>query len=243
MDILKQGAAAMGLALSPAQVESFEIYYRELIAWNRRVNLTTITDRDEVQARHFVDSLTALLAFPEATDNMASCDAKRSVIDVGTGAGFPGIPLRIACPHLGLTLLETTTKRVAFLHHLLKELNLDSVSIIDGRAEDIARLPGYRESFDIAVARAVARLPTLVELCLPLTKVGGRFIALKGANVATEVQEAQNAIAMLGGFLSEVREVDLPELPRGHTLVIVDKVHPTPTQFPRRPGMPTKRPL
>lgn len=229
--------------MSPDQLRAFATYYQELVVWNKRVNLTTITEPAEVQLRHFLDSLTTLLAFPDSGDLVATCSTRRSVIDVGAGAGFPGVPLRIACPSLSVTLLEATSKKVAFLRHLIEVLGLQDVSIIGGRAEEIAHLPRYRESFDIVVARAVARLPVLVELCLPFTAIGGRFIAMKSGDVEPEVAGSERAIGTLGGVLREIRPVALRVLPHRPRLVIIDKISPTPLQFPRRPGIPNKRPL
>ncbi|MGQ9674189.1 MAG: 16S rRNA (guanine(527)-N(7))-methyltransferase RsmG [Chloroflexota bacterium] len=243
MEKLESGAAALGLHLTPRQLQAFAKYYEELVAWNRRVNLTAVTDRDEVQVRHFLDSLTVLLTLPGATENAATCDGPLTLIDVGTGAGFPGVPLRIVCPNLSLTLLEATTKRVVFLGHLLSVLGLSDVSVIDGRAEDVGQLPEYRERFDIVVARAVARLPILAELCLPLARVGGRVIAMKGPDIKEEVDAARRAITTTGGILSGVRTVEVGKLLERRTLVVIDKVSPTPAQYPRRPGIPAKRPL
>lgn len=243
MERLARGARALGLPLTPEQLRAFEVYHAELIAWNKRVNLTAVTSWEEVQTRHFLDSLTVLLAFPGSQNHIATCDGPLSVVDVGAGAGFPGVPIRIVCPNLSLTLLEATTKRTAFLRHLVQVLGLADVSIINGRAEDVGSLPQYRENYDVAVARAVARLPILAELCLPLVRVGGRFIAMKGAEVQREVADSQRAIATLGGVLREVREVELPDLLEKRTLVVVDKVNLTPAKYPRRPGIPAKRPL
>lgn len=243
MEKLESGAEALGLHLTSRQLQDFDKYYQALVAWNKRVNLTAVTDREEVQTRHFLDSLTVLLTFPGATDSTACCGGALSLIDVGTGAGFPGVPLRIVCPHLSLTLLEATTKRVTFLGHLLAVLGFNDVSVIDGRAEDVGQLPEYRERFDIVVARAVARLPILAELCLPLARVGGRFVAMKGPDVQEEVDAAHRAITTMGGILSEVRTVEVGQLLERRTLVVVDKVSQTPTRYPRRPGVPAKRPL
>ena len=251
MEKLAQGAKALGLSLTSEQLQTFETYWAEIAVWNERLNLTAVTELGEAQTRHFLDSLTVLLAFPRARDSIASCDDHLTVLDVGAGAGFPGLPLRIACPNLTLTLLEATKKKVAFLRHVIKALGMDpssrgagqAVMVVEGRAEEVAHLSQYRESFDIVVARAVARLSSLAELCLPFNRVGGRFIAMKGADVSEEVEEARGAFSALGGSLLEVRQVELPDVLPSRSLVVVSKVQPTPQKYPRRPGIPVKRPL
>ena len=204
----------------------FNLYLQELLEWNKKFNLTAITDPEEVRRKHFEDSLT-LLQTIQLTD--------QSLIDIGAGAGFPGIPLKIACPEIKLTLLEATRKKADFLKHIVSVLNLNNTEVIWGRAEEIAK--EKRESFDIAVSRAVAKLNTLCEYCLPFIKVGGIFIAYKEENVEEEVEDAKVAISTLGGSVREIKK--LPQ----RSLVIIDKVKPTPPQFPRRPGMAKKRPL
>ena len=204
----------------------FNLYLQELLEWNKKFNLTAITDPEEVRRKHFEDSLT-LLQTIQLTD--------QSLIDIGAGAGFPGIPLKIACPGIKLTLLEATRKKTDFLKHIVSVLNLNNTEVIWGRAEEAAK--EKRGSFDIAVSRAVAKLNTLCEYCLPFVRVGGIFVAYKEENVETEVEEAKTAISTLGGSLREVKKFPL------RSLVIIDKVKPTPHQFPRRPGMAKKRPL
>jgi 16S rRNA (guanine527-N7)-methyltransferase len=204
----------------------FNLYLQELLEWNKKFNLTAITDPEEVRRKHFEDSLT-LLQTIQLTD--------QSLIDIGAGAGFPGIPLKITCPGIKLTLLEATRKKADFLKHIISVLNLKAAEVIWGRAEEIAK--EKRETFDIAVSRAVAKLNTLCEYCLPFVKVGGIFIAYKEENVEAEVEEAKTAISTLGGSLREIKKFSL------RSLVIIDKVKPTPPQFPRRAGMAKKRPL
>jgi 16S rRNA (guanine527-N7)-methyltransferase len=211
----------------------FKIYIKELIEWNERFNLTAITDEKEIYTKHFLDSLTLLEAF--------DFSKPLKVIDIGTGAGFPGLPLKIVCPQIELTLLDSVKKKTIFLRHLVEVLKLEGVEVVWGRAEEIAK--ERRESFDLALSRAVAKLPTLVELALPLVKVGGFFIAMKEAEVDDELKAAQNAICSLGGVLDKVQPVKIPETDIARSLVLIKKTSPTPPHFPRRPGMANKRPL
>jgi 16S rRNA (guanine527-N7)-methyltransferase len=236
MEQLVAGAREWGLELTAEQVQAFELYYRELVAWNERVNLTAITGYEEVQVKHFLDSLSCSQA-------LAGLPAGERCIDIGTGAGFPGLPLKIAFPRMRLTVLESTGKKAVFLEHIVAELGLSGVDVFRGRAEEAGREPGFRESFDAALARAVATLPVLVEYALPLVKVGGVFVAQKGSEVQEEVEAARGAMTLLGGELAEVRAVDVPGLDAARHLVVVAKVAPTPDKYPRRPGIPAKRPL
>jgi 16S rRNA (guanine527-N7)-methyltransferase len=238
MEKLVVGAKKLGLELNSMQLEQFQIFYEELMEWNRRINLTAITDYEEVQVKHFLDSLTVTLAWPQP---IASADF--SLIDVGTGAGIPGLPLKILLPDMKLVLLDSTAKKADFLHHLQYKLGLDNVEIVVGRAEELAHLPQYREKFDIVLSRAVAPLPTLVELTLPFCTIGGRFIAQKKGGIDPEIGRATKAISLLGGKLKEAQRVDLEEFTEERRLVIIDKVSPTPEPYPRHPGMPAKRPL
>ncbi len=238
MQYLKDGAARLGLKLKSQQIEQFHTYYRELLDWNRRVNLTSITEFKEVQLKHFLDSLTVTLAF---TRHVIS--EKLSLIDIGSGAGFPGLPLKIAFPDIKLVLLEATGKKVAFLHHLTQKLNLDDVEVLAGRAEDIAHQAQYHERFDIVLSRAVAFLPALAELTLPFCAINGKVIIQKKGDIEDEVSQAARAIETLGGGQPEVKKIEITELADDRYLVIIDKVSPTPTQYPRRPGMPSKRPI
>ncbi len=238
MDKLLRGARELGIILKETHLTLFQTYYEELVEWNRRFNLTAITDYEGVQVRHFLDSLSCLLVLPRA-----ELQAGARVIDVGTGAGFPGLPLRIVCPGMRLTLLEATRKKVDFLEHLLRRLGLSDVEVIHARAEDLGHRPGYREGYDWAIARALAEMPTLVEYLLPLVRVRGAMLAQKGENAPAEVHSAEEAIRILGGRVRRLVPVDLHGLAETRYLVIVDKVAATPEKYPRRPGMPEKRPL
>jgi 16S rRNA (guanine527-N7)-methyltransferase len=235
MEKLKSGAEKLGIELDSAQLEQFEVYYSELVAWNQKINLTAITGYEEVQLKHFLDALTVTLACKPADG--------ANVIDVGTGAGIPGIPLKIVFSDIRLVLLEATVKKVSFLHHITQTLGLNDIEIIVGRAEEIAHVPKYREHFDLVLSRAVAALPTLVELTLPFCALGGSFIAPKKGSVDEEVTGADKAIAALGGKLRAVQKIELEGLADERYLVVIDKVAPTPDKYPRRPGIPGKRPL
>jgi 16S rRNA (guanine527-N7)-methyltransferase len=208
--------------LSPA----FDTYLHELIEWNKKFNLTSITDPAEIREKHFADSLLLL------EHRQLSAE---TVVDVGAGAGFPGLPLKLARPGIKLTLLEATRKKVSFLDHLITTLGLTEASAVWARAEDFAA--GRRESFDLAVARAVADLRVLAELCLPLVRVGGQFAAWKEVDIAGEVSAAEPAIAKLGGQLREVK------IHPRRSLVFIDKIGPSPAAFPRRAGLAKHRPL
>ena len=238
MESLEAGAGRLGLKLSAKQLEQFHIYWEELVEWNRRVNLTAITGYQEVQTKHFLDSLTVCLVWPPSRAN-----AVPRIIDVGTGAGIPGVPLKILFPEIRLALLEATEKKAAFLRHINDRLGLADVEVVTGRAEDVAHQGRYRESFDIVISRAVAPLVTLAELALPFSIVGGSFIAQKKGDLVSEISRAERAITRLGGSLREVRTVDLEEFSDERQLVVINKELATPELYPRRPGIPSKRPL
>ncbi|MFO8143650.1 MAG: 16S rRNA (guanine(527)-N(7))-methyltransferase RsmG [Dehalococcoidales bacterium] len=238
MEILEKGARSLGVNLAADHIERFQLYWEELVAWNRRINLTNITGYQDVQTRHFLDSLTILLAWPR--DKISS---KTSIIDIGTGCGMPGIALKIVCPEIRLSLLEATRKKVTFLEHIVGRLQLDGVEVIHSRAEEAAHISRYREWFDIVVSRAVAQLVSLSELALPFCRVGGRFIALKKGVLTRELARAERAIRLTGGRLREVKPVEIDILPDQRKLIIIDKDSPTPGLYPRRAGMASKRPL
>ena len=240
MRVLIEGARAWGMELSKAQTQSFETYCEELTAWNVRLNLTAITDCRQVQTRHFLDSLSCLLVLDRwCPDNMPA----PRVIDVGTGAGFPGIPLKLVRPDWDLTLVDSARRKMEFLEHLVRVLQLSGVTIIWARAEELGQELAHRQQYDVAVGRAVAELPVLAEYLLPFCRVGGVAVAPKGVKAKAEVQAAQQAIATLGGQVVAVREVDVPGLEEARCLVVVQKVTSTPSRYPRRPGVPSKRPL
>jgi 16S rRNA (guanine527-N7)-methyltransferase len=239
MEKLVAGVSKLGIALTAAQLAAFDLYRRELQAWNQRVNLTAIDDDQGIQIRHFLDSLSCLLALREGY----KVGRELLLIDVGAGAGFPGLPLKIVCPSLQLTLLEATGKKVRFLEHLCQQLKLGDVLVRHGRAEELGQDPEHRERYDWALARAVAEMPILAEYLLPLVRVGGRCLAQKGENAPAEVRGAERAFSLLGGRLDRLLPVELHGLAETRYLVLMDKVAPTPAKYPRRPGMPTKRPI
>ncbi len=232
---LVDGARALGLTLSPEQAAQFSRYTAELIDWNRRINLTAIIDPLEIVRKHFLDSLSAI----------AACDLRPAerIIDVGSGAGFPGLPIRIARPDVRLTLLEATRKKCDFLRRVIAVLGLNDVVIVNARAEAAGRNPAHREQYDVAIARGVAEMATLAEYLLPFVRIGGRVAAQKSGEVETEVERAAAAIAALGGRLQRIVSVNVPGLNERRAIVIVEKVSPTPERYPRRPGLPEKRPI
>ena len=238
MQKLISGAARLGIELTPQQLDQFQLYCKLLTEWNKRINLTAILDYEEVQTKHFLDSLTVLPAIGKEKESVAL-----SIIDVGSGAGLPGIPLKIVLDQAELVLLESVGKKTAFLEELVRQLRLEKVKVITGRAEEVAHQPEFREGFSVAVSRALAKLPTLVELTLPFCQVSGVTIAQKKGDISEELNEAANAITILGGKLREVSKVEMPELSPDRCLVIIDKVQPTPPKYPRRSGMPEKRPI
>ena len=223
------------IRLSGAQLQAFRSYATELREWNRRVNLTAITDPKEIQTKHFLDSLSCLLAFTPRPGDL--------IVDVGTGAGFPGIPLRIACPRIRLVLVESIGKKADFCRHIVRTLGLEGVEVVQARAEQVGRSPEYRGRFDWAVARAVANLAVLFEYLLPLLRVGGVAIAQKGEAGPAEAQAAQKALEILGGRVQRVVPVELHGVSETRYLVVVEKVSETPPAYPRRVGIPKKRPL
>ncbi len=237
MPLLQQWAGLLGAPLTERQIAAFQIYRDELLAWNSsRANLTAITDPAEVESRLFLESLWCAAALP-------STDGVR-LIDIGSGGGFPGLPLAITFPGLSVTLLDSTHKKVEFLEHTIARLELPNAHAIHGRAEDIARDSGHRETYDATTARALAPLPVLVELCLPFVRVGGALIAPKGIDAEQEIADASHALSALGG---EMEEIILPQpdspISADHRLVVIRKVAPTPETYPRRAGVPTRRPL
>jgi 16S rRNA (guanine527-N7)-methyltransferase len=233
---LVEGAAALSVPLDDVQAEQFRRYSDELAAWNRRVNLTAVTDPHEVVAKHFLDSLSVAAALHDRAR-----EPGLRLLDVGSGGGFPGIPLRIAFPQWRVALLEATGKKAAFLEHVVGLLRLDGASVIAGRAETIAHDPAHREAYDVVVSRAVAPMAVLAELCLPFCRTGGTFVAQKSAGADDEVSAARQAIETMGGGLDRLQEVSYDG--GEGLLVVVEKAAPTPARYPRRSGIPAKRPL
>lgn len=225
----------LGRDLTPRHIDAFTWYSSELREWNQRFNLTAITDPVGIEVRHFLDSLTCLLAM--------GANSVEQVIDVGTGAGFPGLPLKILIPGLKLTLVEATRKKAEFCVHIVKGLGLDHVEVVHGRAEDVGQDVNHRQSYDVALARAVAPLSVLVEYMLPFLRVGGRAIAQKGETAPTEAHEAEGALGILGGCVDRLIPVELPGVVETRYLVVINKLAATPGKYPRRVGIPEKRPL
>lgn len=224
-----------GIHLTSSQVKLFTTYESELLTWNEKINLTAIRDPEGIRTKHFLDSLSILVEL--------KTPAPLRLIDVGTGAGFPGIPLKILLPSMHLTLVESVGKKASFCRHIAELLQLDNVEVITARAEDLGQNPLYREKFDWAVARAVASMPVLAEYLLPLVRIGGAILAQKGESAHAEVQSAEKAIRILGGTLRKIASVTLPGIAEERFLVIMDKKAATPPQYPRRAGLPQKKPL
>lgn len=237
MDLLEEGARDLGIELTVEQLERFEAYYRHLTEWNTRTNLTAITGYGEVRVLHFLDSLSVAYALPRK-----QLDG-RKLIDVGSGGGFPGMPLAIAFPGLNVTLLEATGKKAEFLDALVRGLAIGNVTTLKGRAEDLGRRQEYRERYDFAVARAVAGMRTLVEYTLPFVRVNGIFIASKGADASQEAEAASSGIQLLGGRVRQVVPIALPSLKEPRGLIVIEKIAATPAKYPRRAGVPSKKPL
>lgn len=233
--ILEDGCQAFGVTLTDKQIEQFEKYYELLVEWNKVMNLTGITEFDEVMQKHFVDSAAAA--------KYVEMEKVNSLIDVGTGAGFPGIPLKIVYPHIQVTFLDSLNKRIKFLEEVVDNLGLTGIETVHGRAEDAAKKAEYREQFDLSVSRAVANLASLTEYCLPFVKVGGKFVSYKSVSVDEEITQSKKAVYVLGGEIGKVEKFNLPESDMERALVIVEKKRSTPKKYPRKAGMPTKEPL
>ena len=228
-------SALLGLDLDTEQLNQFASYTRLLLEWNRRMNLTGITEPGEIAVKHFLDSLTLLRIIPQF-------DGLR-LIDVGTGAGFPGLVLAIVYPNSEWTLLDSTGKKLRFIEHVCEALHLHNVRTLHSRAEDAGRNKRHREAYDAVVARAVTRMPALMEYTLPLCKLGGQVIAMKGSSAYEETASAANAIDTLGGELFTIDEVWLPSHDNPRYLVVIDKVDPTPKPYPRQAGTPERQPI
>lgn len=222
---------------SDKQLQQFIQYYEILTEWNSFMNLTAITEFDEVLKKHFVDSVSLICAVPDMKEK------DYTLIDVGTGAGFPGIPLKIMFPHLKVVLLDSLNKRVSFLNETIEKLELKDINAFHGRAEDFSKNKEYRECFDLCVSRAVANLATLSEYCLPFTKIGGKFISYKSEKITQEYETAKEAVKVLGGKYVNQIEFTLPSSDIYRNLFVVEKVKNTPGKFPRKAGLPTKEPI
>lgn len=227
--------AEKGINLTPGQLEQFEIYYQTLVEWNEKMNLTAITDKEEVYLKHFYDSISAAFYF--------DFSAPMQLCDVGAGAGFPSIPLKIVFPSIDLTIVDSLNKRITFLNHLANQLKLDHVHFIHDRAETFGVNPEYREKYDVVTARAVARMSVLSELCLPLVKQGGNFIAMKAAHAKEELETGKKAIALLGGVVENTFTFTLPVEESERNIIVIKKTKLTPKKYPRKPGTPNKIPI
>ena len=235
LEILYKGLQELEIPLDKSQIDAFIQYYELLVEWNSFMNLTAITDFQEVCVKHFLDSL--------SLNKIMDCHQKFHVIDIGTGAGFPGIPLKIAFPELKITLLDSLGKRVKFLNEVIERLNLKDIEAIHGRAEDYAKPTALRESYDICVSRAVANLATLSEYCLPYVKVDGVFVSYKSEKVVEEMEQAKKAITLLGGKIISQNEFTLPSSDIYRNLLVIQKEKITPKKYPRKAGLPSKEPL
>ena len=233
--VLKESFEKIGLKLNEQQMEQFLIYYEYLIEKNEVMNLTAITEYEEVVLKHFVHSVSLI--------KVIDLEKVNTLIDVGTGAGFPGIPLKIVFPHLKVVLLDSLNKRILFLNELIDKLRFENITAIHARAEDAARKKEYREQFDLCVSRAVANLSSLSEYCLPFVKKDGYFISYKSTNIDIEIEGAKKAFYLLGGKLKEKKTFLLPDSEIGRALIVIKKERGTPLKYPRKAGMPSKEPL
>lgn len=231
--MLKTGLNKIGIEVNARQLEQFELYYKLLCEWNEKINLTAITQKDEVYLKHFIDSAVCLCHH----------DIVGKVIDVGTGAGFPGLVLKILKPEIKLTLLDSLNKRIDFLRNVGETLGFSDIEYVHSRAEDAGKDKKYREQFDFTVARAVANLSTLSEYCLPFVKVGGYFLSMKGPDATEEIETAKTALNKLGGELMDYKIYNLPDSDINHSVICIKKLRQTPPAYPRKAGKPSKEPL
>lgn len=237
MGWMQDGMEELSIELSEHQLHQFYKYFELLVEWNKIMNLTAITEMEEVVTKHFVDSLTLVKAIPDLGEKGGT------ILDMGTGAGFPGIPLKIVYPNLKITLLDSLNKRIKFLNEVIGEIGLEDITAIHGRAEDYGRNKDYREQFDYCVSRAVANLSTLSEYCMPYVKIGGTFISYKSGKIDEELKEAKGAVKLLGGKVEQVITFVLPKTEVERSLVVIKKNEGTAKKFPRKAGMPGKEPL
>ncbi len=243
LSLLQQGCQKLGLTLNESQVAQFELFYQELVEWNQKLNLTAITDYQEVQTKHFLDSLVSLPILAEALGQPLPITQSLHCIDVGTGAGFPGLPLKIALPRLRWTLMDGTGKKVEFLSQLVAKLRLEHCAVVQGRAEELGKQSAYRAQFDSVTARAVAPLNTLAEYLLPLVRRDGWAMIYKGASAPQEFMEARQAIELLGGETVRLAPVQVPFMDEKRFILLIKKVRPTPNLYPRPQGLARKKPL
>jgi len=234
-ELARHAREIIGIQLSSAQLSALKRYEEELIEWNQQLNLTAIDQPEKIRIKHFLDSLTCLKAMRDTPMDR--------VVDVGAGAGFPGLPLKIVCPPMRLTLVESVGKKASFCQHVVDTLGLENVTVLAERAEVVGTLPEHRERYDWALARAVAALPVLAEYLLPLVQIGGRVLAMKGESGPAEAHASERAFQLLGGHLRQLIPATLPGVEEQRYLVVIDKVAATPDRFPRRVGIPSKRPL
>jgi 16S rRNA (guanine527-N7)-methyltransferase len=233
--LFKQLLIKNNIELTDEQLDQFSRYFELLVEWNEKVNLTAITEKNEVYLKHFYDSITPSFFF--------DFSKVKSICDVGAGAGFPSLPIKICYPHLHVTIIDSLKKRISFLEQLITQLNLTNVELVHARAEDAGKNKNYRESFDVVTARAVANMAVLSEYCLPLSRIEGTFIALKGANAEEELLSATNAISLLGGEVSKYETFFLPQEESERAIIFVKKLKKTPKKYPRKAGTPNKQPL
>lgn len=234
-EALIEGSKELGIDLDEISIEEFRIYKELLKEWNTKINITAIKDDEEIVIKHFLDSMTPYI--------LNLFNGKKSIIDIGTGGGFPGLPLKIINKNLEVTLMDSLNKRITFLKEVISALELKDIEAIHGRAEELSRTKKYREVYDICISRAVASLDTLSEYCIPFVKVGGYFISMKGPDIDEELKESKKSIEVLGGKLVDKKVITVPQSNIRHSLLVIEKIRETPTKYPRGGGKPRKNPL
>jgi len=234
VELLEKGFGLFGIEITERETNIFDRYCSMLTEWNEKINLTAIVDERDIVIKHFIDSVSVLPFFPENVS---------SLIDVGTGAGFPGIPIEIVKNSIHVTLLDSLEKRVRFLNNVINETGLDGIEVFHGRAEDFGQNTDFREKYDVGIARAVSSLPVLCEYVMPFVSVGGYFIAMKGANVKDEIEEGMKAVSVLGGEIEDVKNFTLPFEQSERNIILIKKIRHTPTMYPRKSGKPAKSPI